>query len=497
MSERRARHTAQVLARLGMQEVSRSTGRRRPRTGSESGATTEQQRARAIRQALEQLGPLYVKVGQILATRPDMVPDYVREELALLTDQANVRPFTSFVPTLEEELGADWRASFLSLETDRPLGAASLAQVYRATWRDGTPCVVKIQRPGSHGAVVGDMAVLRRVIRMFGRVAPRFNEVIDTAAMLDVIFRAMGAELDFTREAANMKDARRAAKEFKTIKVPKALVATPRVLVQTLADGQAAHRLKDSELSRKQRKKIANEFVAYMFKGFFVHRVFHADPHPANVLISPVGKAHVIDWGMVGRIDRSMSAGMLGTLVGMAYNDGPALAQSWIRMGSTNPWSDIGGFTADIARFVPHVTNASLAELNFGVALTSVLAFASNRGIQTTPNVSIVGKAVANMEGTVRHIHPDLKLSDSIRDALPDILLDMARDLSSPEQLAQYGLHALHAVTQGPGQGMRMVNDLADRQFTLHNHTRFHDTRFSKKAFALALLALARRQRSH
>ncbi|MDO3663057.1 AarF/UbiB family protein, partial [Bacillus sp. C28GYM-DRY-1] len=147
--------------------------------------------------------------------------------------------------------------------------------------------------------------------------------------------------------------------------------ATPRVLVQSLADGQAAHRLKEGELSRKQRKKMAKEFVAYMFKGFFIDRTFHADPHPGNVLISPDGKVHVIDWGMVGRIDRSMSAGMLGTMIGMAYNDGPALAQSWIRMGSTTPWSDIGGFTADIARFVPHITNASLAELNFGVALTT------------------------------------------------------------------------------------------------------------------------------
>jgi ubiquinone biosynthesis protein len=456
---------------------------------------TEQQRARAIRQALEQLGPLYVKIGQILSTRPDFVPDYIREELALLTDQATVRPFDTFVPALEAELGAQWRDSFSSFETEQPLGAASLAQVYRATRRDGTPCVVKIQRPGSHGTVLGDMAVLRRITRIIGRTAPRFNEVIDTGAMLDVIFRAMHDELDFTREAANMKAARKAAKEFKTIKVPKALLATPRVLIQTLAEGQAAHRLKEGELSHKQRKKMAKEFVAYMFKGFFVERTFHADPHPGNVLVSPDGKVHVIDWGMVGRIDRSISAAMLGTMIGMAYNDGPAVAQSWIRMGSTTPWSDIGGFTSDIARFVPHVTNASLAELNFGVALTSVLAFSTNRGIQTSPNVSILGKSVANMEGTVRHIDSGLKLADSIRDVLQDTLMDMVQDTGSSEQLAQYGLHALHLLTHGPGIGTRALSDLADRQLTLHNHTRLRDSRVSKSAFALLLLALRNRHR--
>ncbi|WP_221361802.1 ABC1 kinase family protein [Streptomyces beigongshangae] len=490
MVERRARHTAQVLARLGVREVSRAVGHGRVRTGHVSEGTIEQQRARAIRLALEELGPLYVKVGQILSTRPDLVPDYIREELALLTDQATVRPFDTFVPALESEIGADWRDSFSSFETERPLGAASLAQVYRATRLDGTPCVVKIQRPGSHGTVLGDMAVLRRVTQVIGRVAPHFNEVIDTGAMLDVIFRAMRDELDFTREAANMKDARKAAKEFRTIKVPKALVATPKVLVQTLADGQAANRLKKDELSHKQRKKMAKEFVAYMFKGIFIERIFHADPHPGNVLVSPDGKAHVIDWGMVGRIDRSISAAMLGALVGMAYNDGPALAQSWIRLGSTTPWSDVNGFTSDIARFVPHVTNASLAELNFGVALTSVLAFSTSRGIQTSPNVSILGKAVANMEGTVRHIHPGLKLADSIRDVLQDILLKMAQDTGSPEQLAQYALHALYALTEGPGQGARLLSDIAGRQLTLHNHTRFRDTRVSKGDLALALLTL-------
>jgi ubiquinone biosynthesis protein len=343
--------------------------------------------------------------------------------------------------------------------------------------------------------VLGDMAVLRRVTRVIGRVAPRFNEVIDTGAMLDVIFRAMSDELDFTREAANMKAARKAAKEFKTIKVPKALLATPRVLIQTLADGQAAHRLKDNELSRKQRKKMAGEFVAYMLKGFFVDRTFHADPHPGNVLVSPDGKVHIIDWGMVGRIDRSISAAMLGTMLGMAYNDGPALAQSWIRMGSTTPWSDIGGFTSDITRFVPHIANASLAELNFGVALTSVLAFSTNRGIQTSPNVSILGKAVANMEGTVRHLHPGLKLADSIREVLQGTLLDMARDIASPEQLAQYGLHALHALTHGPGQATGVLNDIADRQLTVHNHTRLNDNRASRAAFALMLLAFRHRHR--
>ncbi|MFD0069571.1 AarF/UbiB family protein, partial [Streptomyces sp. NPDC127574] len=117
--------------------MSRATGHHRVRAGGPQEGTAEQQRARAIRQTLEELGPLYVKIGQILSTRPDFVPDYVREELALLTDQVTARPFADFAPVMEADLGPGWRESFGSFETAQPLGTASLAQVYRATLQDG------------------------------------------------------------------------------------------------------------------------------------------------------------------------------------------------------------------------------------------------------------------------------------------------------------------------------------------------------------------------
>ncbi|GAB3970809.1 AarF/UbiB family protein [Streptomyces sparsus] len=494
MAQQRGRRAVHILGRLGVQEMSRTAKSRwSQRRGGPPEGSAEHQRAVAIRLTLERLGPLYVKIGQILTTRPDFVPEYVRDELALLTDQVTVHPFAPFAEVLEEELGADWRASFSSFETDQPLGAASLAQVYRATRRDGTPCVVKIQRPGSIDAVLGDMQVLRRVAKVIGRGAPRFNEVIDIAAMLDVVFRAMADELDFTREADNMKDARKAAREYKTIKIPKPILATPRVLIQTLADGQSANRLKEDELSTKQRKKVAKELMAYVFKSYFTGRVFHADPHPGNVLVSPNGRAHIIDWGMVGRLDRSTSSAVLGAMVSMAYNDGPALARSWMQLGTTLPWSDIGGFVSDIARFVPHVTDASLEKMNFGVALTSVLTFSTRRGIQTSPNVSMIGKSVANLEGTVRYIYPRLKMSDIIRSTLRDILTELAHDSISQEQLALHALTVFQGMSQSPREASGILTDLAQRQLTVHNHTRLHDTRLSKPGYVAALIAAHKR----
>ncbi|MDN3294901.1 AarF/UbiB family protein [Streptomyces ficellus] len=495
MAQQRGRRALHILGRLSAQEASRAVKSRwTRRMGGPAEVSAEQQRAVAIRLALEQLGPLYVKIGQILTTRPDFVPDYVREELALLTDQVTVHPFAQFAAVLEKELGADWPASFSSFETEQPLGAASLAQVYRATRRDGTPCVVKIQRPGSIESVLGDMQVLRRVAKVIGRGAPRFNEVIDTAAMLDVVFRAMADELDFTREADNMKDARKTAREYKTIKVPKPILATPRVLIQTLADGQSANRLKEHELSTKQRKKMAKELMAYVMKSYFTDRVFHADPHPGNVLISPNGRAHIIDWGMVGRLDRSTSAAVLGAMVAMAHNDGPALARSWMQLGTTLPWSDVGGFISDIARFVPHVTDASLEKLNFGVALTSVLVFSTRRGIQTSPNISMIGKSIANLEGTVRCIYPRLKMADTIRDVLQDILTELMYDSISREQLALHALTVLDGLSQSPREASGVLTDMAQRQLAVHNHNRLQDTRINRAGYAAALIALYKRR---
>lgn len=471
MASRRARQTIAVLGRLGSDEASHLARGRLARGEREPRQSAERRRAQAFRQALEQLGPLYVKVGQLLSTRPDLMPAYMRAELSLLTDEVGALPFAAFEPVLEAELGGNWRSSFTSFETAHVLGTASLAQVYRARRSDGTACVVKIQRPGSRETVFGDMALLRSVVKSVARMTPRFSEVIDARAMMDVLFASMADELDFTREAANMKDGRKAARGYRTIKVPKVILATPSVLIQTLAKGQAASRMKPGDLSRKKRKRVSKELLAFIFKSYFIDRTFHADPHPGNVLVDADGTAHIIDWGMVGKIDRSTSAAMLEALLAMAYNDGASLARAWMRLGHTTPWSNIGGFTSDIARFVPRVTDASLEELNFGVAFSEVIAYSTRRGIQTAPAASIIGKSFANMEGTVRHISPGLKMADSIREVLREVLLATVKDLVSPEQLGQYTLQSAHAITHGPGLGMRLLADLTNRQVTVQSNT--------------------------
>lgn len=418
----------------------------------------ERQRARAVRGALESLGPFYVKIGQMLSTRPDMVSPVMIEELQNLHDEVDVQPFCELEPVLEQNLGPDWKRYFDDIDVDRPLGAASLAQVHRVTLVGGRPGVIKVQRPGIRDTVMADMALLRQAARLIARAAPRFSTVVDLESMLGGVFDAMEPELDFTKEAANMDRAREALGGFRRLTVPDVLAATPGVLVQSMAAGVSVRRVDRDALPDRDRLAVSRELIAFMYRSYFIERIYHADPHAGNVFVSPDGQATLIDWGMIGRIDQRSSMRLLLVLMAVAQNDGHGLAKAWVEMGRTTPWSDIPGFSQDMAALVPKVATASLEDLNFGITLTSVLEKATRRGIASCPAVSLLGKSFANLEGSVRCLAPELALVDIFQREVPRIVLHMVRETASPQQSARRLLEATLAQA-GAAEQLRALND--------------------------------------
>ncbi|SNR56502.1 ABC1 kinase family protein [Actinomadura mexicana] len=467
----RASRTIKIASRSAAHEATRSLRARLARQQVPADGLRRQERARALRAMLEDLGPIYIKLGQILATRPDIMPQYLMDEFANLNDQARIEPFRVFEPVIEAEMGGHWRSRFQEINTERPLGAASVAQVYRGVWTDGRPCVLKVQRPGTSAAMLGDMAVLRRVAGLLHRAAPHMCEVIDVKSMMDVVFTAMEAEVDFTREARNMKDARKAARHFKQVKVPKVIEATPRVLVQTFVDGTPINRVKDDQLSDKQRKKIAYQLMGFMFRGYFVDRAFHADPHPGNILIDQDGKAYVIDWGMYGKIDRNASLILLKGLVGMARGDGAALARDWIKLGSLTPWSNSTRFANDVSNTIPYWANATLEELNFGVALMSLARYSTERGIQVSPLVSLIGKSMGNIEGSVRSIYPRLKFDKALGMVMQDIARELLADSLGPENGMHMLLDSIYSFNNSSSQMQSVLGDMTTGQLGINVRT--------------------------
>jgi ubiquinone biosynthesis protein len=472
-----------IMGQLVAGEASRAIGVGRRRRSEADDSGVDRQRARAVRRALEDLGPFYVKIGQMLSTRPDIVPEVMIEELENLHEQVKIAPFSSFEPVLDAELGSNWRSYFKEIQTDKPLGAASLAQVYGVTLASGKNAVVKIQRPGIRPIMLDDMALLRKASKQLAKRAPDFNAVIDVESMLGVLFDAMEPELDFTLEAANMRKAREQAEQHEYITVPEVIFDTPRVLVQEMAPGKSIRHVNRDDFSAEDREAIGKDLLSFMFKGFFVERSFHADPHPGNIFIAPGEKAYIIDWGMIGRADRRMSMTILLVIMALAQNDGTALAKAWIELGRPTPWANIPGFISDMQNFVPKVAGASMQDLNFGVALTSILKFSTRRGIQTSSVVSLLGKSFANLEGSIRYLSPELAITDTLEDELKDIMMELARETLSQEAAAKAAVEGMMAAASMPEQFRSVLRDISNREFTfLNNQVQGPDSRREDRA---------------
>ena len=456
----RVRVVAKVLGQLVADETRRS-GRRA------DGTDPEQRRARAVRNALESLGPFYVKIGQILSTRPDMVPPSMIAELQNLHDEVAVQPFCVFEPVLERDLGPDWKLRFDDIDTERPLGAASLAQVHRVTLAGGRQGVIKLQRPGIREDVLADMAMLRRAARLVTRGAPRFSSVVDVESMLSIVFDSMGPELDFTGEANNMDVARESIRRFRRMAVPKVIRSPSRGCWcrrwrRALRYAVSTRRTSPSGSVRRWAVSCSPSCTA----GYFIDRFFHADPHPGNVFAVPGGPATLIDWGMVGRIDQRTSMSLLLVLMCVAQNDGHGLATAWTEMGRTTPWSDIPGFRSDMAALVPKIASASLDDLDFGVTLTSVLQKASRRGIASSPAVSILGKSFANLEGSVRYLAPELALAKVFQKEVPGIMVQLVAEAASWQQGARTALEALLGGGSAGQQLRALGDDVSNRRLS-------------------------------
>jgi ubiquinone biosynthesis protein len=456
----RARLAAGVLGGLLGGEVRRGLGLNSPDAVS---------RAAEIRQALERLGPFFIKVGQMLSTRPDIASPAVIAELEKLHDQVSPAPFERFERVLAAELGPAWWTRFRAIDTGAPLGAASLAQVYRADLRDGTPVVVKVQRPGVRAVVHADMAMIHRLVRVAMRGAPRLRAVLDVEAMLAVILEAMRPELDFRIEARNMRRAAEAVSSFKHLTVPTVIEATPRVLVQTVAPGSSIRQADRAEFTADERLAIGRDLLAFMYRGYFLDRTFHADPHPGNVFVHPGEKATLIDWGMIGRIDRRTGLSIMLILLSLAQNDGHGLAEAWVEMGHATAWADLPGFAGDMAVLVPRIATASLEDLDFGVTLTAVLERSSRRGIHTNPVISLLGKSFSNIEGSVRYLAPELSLVEVFEHEMRGILTGLAREAASGTQAARTAVELMIGASGANGQLRAALRDMAHRQTTVRS----------------------------
>jgi ubiquinone biosynthesis protein len=398
------------------------------RGGSAAGANDAEAVA-ALVTALEQLGPTFVKLGQIMATRADLLPPALTEALARLHDQVAPLPLAVLRPQLEADLGAAPETLFADF-APTPLAAASIAQVHAATLRDGRAVVVKIQRPGIAETMRADLRLLMAAARIVERRAPalRRHQPVRVVAELGA---ALLEELDFRIEAANQAEIARHPQGFLVPAIHPAFT-TARTLVAERVFGQRpdpAFRAAHPALARRLAPEAARGLLGMML----LDGVFHADPHPGNLLVTADGRLALLDYGSVGRLSARRRAQVLVVLGSLVEADAGAVADvllDWAGRAEAPP----PGLEASVERFLARTT--ARRDLNLAEAITEFIGIARAHDLTLPPDLVLLMRALALAEGLARRLDPEI---DIIGVITPVVMQAFAARFA-PRALARSGL---------------------------------------------------------
>lgn len=390
------------------------------------GATPEQ-----LADDLEAMGPTYVKLGQVLAGRPDLLPDNYRLALARLHD--NVKPFSyeEVEKIVESELGVRISKAF-SVFDIKPVAAASLGQVHRAALRDGRPVVVKVQRPDIRGQIAGDFEVLEEIARFFDHHT-ELGKRHRFLGILEEFRAAIRQELNYEQEAQNLITVGRNLAEFPLICVPQPVpdYYTRSVLTMEEVSGRKITELGPlGQLDLKGAPLAEELFKAYL-KQVLVDGIFHADPHPGNVFVTNDGRIALIDLGMVGHTTPAMQENLLKVLVAISDGNGEIAAETAIRMSEKVSGSNPAGFRRGIVQLVASHHDQGLARMNVGRELLELTLIAHENGLITPSELTLLGKTMLQLDEIGRVLEPEFDTNASIRRNVTDLLTRrMKRDLT-------------------------------------------------------------------
>jgi ubiquinone biosynthesis protein len=392
-----------------------------------------------IRMALEELGPTFIKLGQVLATRPDLIPMSLVEELRLLQDQVPPFPAEQARAEIERELGQPIAELFGSFD-DTPLAAASIAQVHRATLRDGTPVVVKVRRPGLEAILVNDLDILSGFAGLLEDNVPETRQ-FSPRAIAEEFRRSIWREIDLTREARNIERFARNFRGDASVHVLQvhADLSSRGVLTLEYIDGIKASDVAALDAAGVDRRSLARRGVEFVIKQIFAHGFFHADPHPGNLFVLRDGRIAPIDMGMMGVLDRDTRDALLELLVGLLLGDAAKIVALFRRLELIDERADLPGLRRDAQELLDAYRELPLEEVDIATMLGELFEVLARHRVLVPPDLMLTGKALATVEGVARILDPRLDPLDAMR---PLILRWYLERLADPRFLARDAIRA-------------------------------------------------------
>ncbi len=459
-----------VLSKYGLADWLASTNVEfiKDRLSSKAGENiTRLTREARIRLALTELGPTFIKLGQLLSTRPDLVGRDLADELIQLQSSTPADAPEIIRELVEKELGQSLDELFAEFDLV-PIASASIGQVHRARLKTGERVVVKVQHAGIDSKVNEDLDVLAGLAQLAEQF-PEFTAYRPTANVAEM-GRTLRRELDFGREERNLHQFAELFREDSTIAIPKAYteLSTPRVLTMDMIDGIPLSQPGLLEAAGLDRQEVARRGANIYLQMIFTHGFFHADPHPGNIVLLPGNVVGLLDFGMVGRIDERLRERIEDMLMAIVQHDVPLLVRIVKQIGKPPPQLDESGLANDIADFVGHYATQSMEHFPVGAALTDMIEIMRRYRIMLPATVAMLIKTLVTLEGTGKLLSPQFSLMGVMQPFHRGMMLRRLSPMRQAKKLRRLYMEVEQLVEILPQRVIQILEQVQDGKFDVH-----------------------------
>lgn len=424
-------------------------------------------RASSLADDLERLGPTYIKLGQVLSTRVDLLPPAYLQALARLQDRIDPFPFEDVERIVSTELGVRLSKAFSEFESD-PVASASLGQVHRAALRGGTAVAVKVQRPGIRELVRDDLEAL-------GELATFLDEHSETAHryrfedILEQFRRSLLLELDFRNEARNLERLGANLADFDSILVPQPVegYTTSRLLTMDLVRGRKVTSLSPIALMELDRPKLGDVLFRAYLKQILVDGFFHSDPHPGNVFITEDHRIALLDLGQTGSLSPEVRHHLVKMLLALADGEADEVAGVLIELSEPEEDADREGFHDAVADLVVRADGRTAGDIALGAVVLHLVRVAAEHHIRPPSELAMLGKTLVNLDQIARTLDPELEPNAAIQRHAAELMQRRMRESLTPSSLFKTLLEANELVQRMPERINRIMGLVADNRLTL------------------------------
>ena len=362
-----------------------------------------------LRVILEELGPTYIKLGQIMSLHSDILPKAYCDELLKLNSDVTPMPFEDVEDVLNQSYGQNWKELFQSIE-EKPLGSASIAQVHRARLKNDEEVIIKVERKEIYDTMARDIGLMHRLVKLMPSVGD-FKDLIDLDMVLDELWFVAQEEMDFLKEAANMDEFARNNDSVKYVATPKVYheYSTRHVLVMEYIDGYAIDAMEGLQKDGYDMDEVGAKYVNNFIKQVMDDGFFHADPHPGNVKIRN-GKIVWIDMGMMGRLSEKDRRTMIKGVQGIAMHDISTVESAVLEIGEFRGKPDRKKLYQDLKKFIAEYGNTSMGGLDVAEAIEELVEIMKQNHIRLPHGVSMLCRGLTHVQGVLATISPDINM---------------------------------------------------------------------------------------